>query len=173
VAMLTHGFDAPETRTVFLTRPTASPVLYSQMIGRGSRVAPGKSKFRIVSFTDNVEQHHECVMTPGMLFGEPLSSEPRRQPRAARLDPFRYEFEVNGRLMNVKSEGGDCPALDGLRYRHGQTFGVELELTRPGFHKMSTEDWSARAAELLAVLREALPPGRIAAEPCLCMLTLN
>lgn len=32
VAMLTHGFDAPGTRTIFLTRPTASPILSDPLI---------------------------------------------------------------------------------------------------------------------------------------------
>jgi ATP-dependent helicase IRC3 len=64
VAMLTHGFDAPKTRTIFLTRPTASPVLYAQMIGRGSRIAAGKKEFHIVEFTDNVQAHHGSVLHP-------------------------------------------------------------------------------------------------------------
>lgn len=35
--VLTTGFDAPEISAVVITRPTFSPVLYSQMIGRGMR----------------------------------------------------------------------------------------------------------------------------------------
>ena len=35
--VLTTGFDAPNTNAVVITRPTASLVLYSQMIGRGIR----------------------------------------------------------------------------------------------------------------------------------------
>ncbi len=35
--VLTTGFDAPNTNAVVITRPTASLVLYSQMIGRGNR----------------------------------------------------------------------------------------------------------------------------------------
>lgn len=35
--VLTTGFDAPRVRAVVIARPTASPVLYEQMIGRGMR----------------------------------------------------------------------------------------------------------------------------------------
>jgi len=35
--VLSTGFDAPRIRTIIITRPTSSVVLYSQMIGRGLR----------------------------------------------------------------------------------------------------------------------------------------
>ena len=39
VVMLTHGVDVPDIKTVFLCRPTASDILFSQMVGRGARRA--------------------------------------------------------------------------------------------------------------------------------------
>ena len=57
VAMLTHGVDVPDVDAVFLTRPTASEVLCSQMVGRGARRIEGqKHAFWIVEFTDNIER---------------------------------------------------------------------------------------------------------------------
>lgn len=52
VAMMTHGVDIPDIRSVFLARPTQSQILFSQMIGRGARLAPGKTSFKIVDFVD-------------------------------------------------------------------------------------------------------------------------
>ena len=43
VNLFTEGFDAPETDCVILLRPTQSRSLWSQMIGRGLRTAPGKT----------------------------------------------------------------------------------------------------------------------------------
>ena len=44
--VLTTGFDAPHTNTAFITRPTRSLVLYSQMIGRAMRgVKSGGNKY--------------------------------------------------------------------------------------------------------------------------------
>lgn len=163
VAMLTHGFDAPKTQTIFLTRPTASFVLYAQMIGRGSRVAPGKEEFFIVEFTDNVQAHHESVLHPDMF----LYDEPRRgggQSRRKRFEKFEHRFDPGGRLMNIGDPKG-IDALIGLRYRKGQTFGIELELTRAGFDSLSREEWEKTATAILSLLQNALPSGRVAALP--------
>jgi superfamily II DNA or RNA helicase len=53
--VLSTGFDAPLVDCVFIARPTASVVLYSQMIGRGLRgpAVGGKSKCLIVNVRDN------------------------------------------------------------------------------------------------------------------------
>ena len=54
--VLATGFDAPLVDCVFIARPTASVVLYSQMIGRGLRgpAIGGKAKCRIVNVRDNI-----------------------------------------------------------------------------------------------------------------------
>ena len=54
--VLTTGFDAPKTDTVMITRPTVSPVLYSQMIGRGLRgpLIGGTEFCRIIDVKDNI-----------------------------------------------------------------------------------------------------------------------
>jgi superfamily II DNA or RNA helicase len=50
-AMLwTEGFDAPETSCVALARPTRSRALLVQMIGRGTRLAPGKASCLVLDF---------------------------------------------------------------------------------------------------------------------------
>ena len=56
-ALLATGFDAPKTDVVFISRPTASVVLYSQMIGRGLRgpAIGGTEKCRIVDVVDNIQ----------------------------------------------------------------------------------------------------------------------
>ena len=43
VGVLTTGFDA-DVRCIILARPTKSEILYTQMIGRGLRKAPGKTQ---------------------------------------------------------------------------------------------------------------------------------
>jgi superfamily II DNA or RNA helicase len=48
--VLTEGFDAPATRAVLLTAPTASLVRYAQMIGRVTRLSPGKSVGWVIDF---------------------------------------------------------------------------------------------------------------------------
>jgi superfamily II DNA or RNA helicase len=56
--VLTQGFDAPAVRAIFVARPTYSPNLYQQMIGRGLRgpANGGKPECLIVNVEDNVRQ---------------------------------------------------------------------------------------------------------------------
>jgi DNA repair protein RadD len=54
--VLSTGFDAPSTDAVLIARPTASPVLYSQMIGRGLRgpAIGGTAKCKLIDVRDNI-----------------------------------------------------------------------------------------------------------------------
>jgi DNA repair protein RadD len=54
--ILSTGFDAPKTDLVFISRPTQSIVLYSQMIGRGLRgkEVGGTENCTIVTVKDNI-----------------------------------------------------------------------------------------------------------------------
>jgi len=49
--VLTTGFDAPGTDLIALLRPTLSPGLYVQMMGRGTRKADGKDDCLVLDFT--------------------------------------------------------------------------------------------------------------------------
>ena len=57
--VLTTGFDAPKIDVVFISRPTLSIVLYSQMIGRGLRgpAIGGTETCKIIDVVDNIENY--------------------------------------------------------------------------------------------------------------------
>ena len=57
VNVLTTGFDAPHIDCVALVRPTMSPGLYYQMVGRGFRLHPGKENCLVLDFGGNVLRH--------------------------------------------------------------------------------------------------------------------
>lgn len=57
VNVLTTGFDAPNVDCVALVRPTLSPGLYYQMVGRGFRLHPGKENCLVLDFGGNVLRH--------------------------------------------------------------------------------------------------------------------
>lgn len=57
VNVLTTGFDAPHIDCVVLLRPTLSPGLYYQMVGRGFRLHPGKENCLVLDFGGNVLRH--------------------------------------------------------------------------------------------------------------------
>lgn len=53
VSILTTGFDEPTVESIILNRATKSLTLYYQMIGRGSRVLPGKREFTVIDLGNN------------------------------------------------------------------------------------------------------------------------
>lgn len=55
-AVLTEGYDEPSIETVLMTRPTKSSVLFSQMLGRGTRLHDGKEHLTLIDFVDNAAQ---------------------------------------------------------------------------------------------------------------------
>jgi DNA repair protein RadD len=57
VNVLTTGFDAPHIDCVALVRPTISPGLYYQMVGRGFRLHPSKQNCLVLDFGGNVMRH--------------------------------------------------------------------------------------------------------------------
>lgn len=55
VGVLTTGFDHPSLDCIILLRPTRSIMLYVQMVGRGVRVAEGKTTCKIIDLTSTVK----------------------------------------------------------------------------------------------------------------------
>jgi hypothetical protein len=52
VAVLTEGFDDPGVSCIAMARPTRSEGLYTQCVGRGTRLHPGKRDCLILDFVD-------------------------------------------------------------------------------------------------------------------------
>ena len=57
VNVLSEGFDAPHIDLVAMLRPTKSPGLYYQQVGRGLRLAPWKSDCLVLDFAGNTLEH--------------------------------------------------------------------------------------------------------------------
>ena len=55
--VLTTGFDAPLIDYMIMIRATTSPVLYVQMLGRGMRIADGKTNCLVADFAGNIFRH--------------------------------------------------------------------------------------------------------------------
>jgi len=56
VNVLTTGFNHPGIDLIAVLRPTQSPVLHVQILGRGSRVSPGKDNCLVLDFAGNVSR---------------------------------------------------------------------------------------------------------------------
>lgn len=80
-AVLTEGFDAPRTSCIAIARPTKSRALYTQMIGRGTRLFPGKTECAVLDFVGNAGRH--TLISPlDVLAGKDIPEDVRKDAEA-------------------------------------------------------------------------------------------
>ena len=58
--LLTEGWDCPDVDCIVVLRPTKVRGLYCQMVGRGTRLAPGKEHLLLLDFLWHTERHELC-----------------------------------------------------------------------------------------------------------------
>ena len=58
--LLTEGWDCPSVDCVVVLRPTKVRSLYSQMVGRGTRLSPGKIDLLLLDFLWMTDKHELC-----------------------------------------------------------------------------------------------------------------
>lgn len=58
--LLTEGWDCPSVDCIVVLRPTKVRSLYSQMVGRGTRLFPGKEHLLLLDFLWHTERHELC-----------------------------------------------------------------------------------------------------------------
>lgn len=58
--LLTEGWDCPSVDCIVVLRPTKVRSLYSQMVGRGTRLFPGKTELLLLDFLWHTERHELC-----------------------------------------------------------------------------------------------------------------
>ena len=98
VDLLTTGVDAPSVRNIVFFKSVASPTVFKQMVGRGSRLCEDTDKywFRIIDYTGATELFDEWdAPTP--------PSEGGARRRAARLLAGRH-----GDLGRGRQAAGGC-----------------------------------------------------------------
>lgn len=93
--LLTEGFDCPSIDCVICLRPTKVRSLYTQIVGRGTRLHPGKDYCLILDFLWHSERHELCH--PAHL----VSEDPEVQAKATEMmeeaaedeDPQMFDIE--------------------------------------------------------------------------------
>ena len=58
--LLTEGWDCPSVDCIIVLRPTKIRSLYAQMVGRGTRLFPGKEELLLLDFLWHTERHELC-----------------------------------------------------------------------------------------------------------------
>jgi type I restriction enzyme R subunit len=156
VNMLDTGFDCPEVRNLVMARFTESSILYRQMRGRGTRLAPGKDRFTMWDFTGVTLRHGDdkSLGEGGVVIVRPVDK-PRVQPRRLltldvhdEIDPATREW------VTVDETGHAYMDVDEARAKAlGSAF--ETWLAGQSFHSdqrrllyLVKEQITANAAEL-------------------------
>lgn len=118
VEMLIEGTDLPNVQTVFLTRPTTSTILMTQMIGRALRgqSAGGTEKAYVVSFIDNWEDKINWVNPEKLITedGEFTGKGIETMKRTARLISIE-KIEEFARMMDDSIDTTALEKLDFLK----------------------------------------------------------
>jgi ATP-dependent helicase IRC3 len=55
VGVLTEGFDEPSVQAIILAKPTRSTLLYTQIVGRGTRLHESKTSCKIIDIADTTK----------------------------------------------------------------------------------------------------------------------
>ncbi|MCC6277285.1 MAG: DEAD/DEAH box helicase family protein [Oligoflexia bacterium] len=170
VRKYTHGLDIPHIKSIVITRPTKSPKLYRQMIGRGCRLdrESGKDEFFVVEFTDNWRAHGGISKED---YGMPNWYSPNRNvfdsqklkvSNSIKAHEFEKDhFSIYGDEYHDSEMDVDGPSkLLSLPIRRSQTFGFEFEFAQTinkkwvDPEKLSEGEWRSHANRIRSTLAE-------------------
>jgi superfamily II DNA or RNA helicase len=97
--VFTEGTDIPNIESIIIARPTQSDSLYAQMVGRGTRLYPGKEKLHLIDIVGNSGRHNLC--TAPSLIGLDYQMVPQKAQNGIEGDLFD--------LPEVITKLSDCP----------------------------------------------------------------
>jgi len=106
VDMFNEGLDIPEIDMVLFLRPTESPVVFMQQLGRGLRKVKGKEYLKVLDFIGN---YHKAGNVRTFLFGNEEKkrvSEEKEKPEEKKKDDLPDECQVDFdlRLLDLFAE---------------------------------------------------------------------
>lgn len=83
VGVLTTGFDVPAIDYIVMARPTRSPSLHVQMLGRGMRTSSGKKDCLVLDYGGNIQR---LGMVNDVSLPEPNEDQSSQRPKAKLCD---------------------------------------------------------------------------------------
>lgn len=99
VMVFTEGTDIPRVETIIIARPTQSDSLYTQMVGRGLRIFPGKARLNLIDCVGITGRASLC--TAPSLLGIDISEVPERKQGSVQGPLFD--------LPDLALRASDCP----------------------------------------------------------------
>ena len=108
-AVLTEGYDEPSIECVIIARPTKSPVLAAQMVGRATRLHPGKTHATVIDMVD-VTKRHSIVSLP-TLFGLPANFDLKGKSASDVSKAFAKLATESPEVAGMISDSGTLDAM--------------------------------------------------------------
>ncbi len=126
--LLTEGWDCPDVDCVCVLRATKVRALFCQMVGRGTRIAPGKSDLLVLDFLWLTTQHELCrpasLLSPN---GEVCETINERAGAAAQASGMPEDYDLTEELLEKaesetvrKREDALAKKLEAMRRRDGR-----------------------------------------------------
>lgn len=151
VGTLTTGFDYPELDCIILASPGQSVALYSQKIGRGIRIAPGKVSCLVVDLCDNVKRFGKIETFEIYDANLGKSGKLKKWRLKSNVGPLTGVDMVSGKDLEIAKDEPPPPKLD-------SSGGVIIE-----FGKYSGRSVSTVPLDYLKYCSENIPNPRIKA----------
>lgn len=116
--LLTEGWDCPSVDCVVVLRPTKVRSLYCQMVGRGTRLHPGKTELLLLDFLWHTERHELCRPAHLIAKSEELAQAmtAKLQSAAVPLDIEEVEKQASEDVL-VQREEALAKQLDAMKSR--------------------------------------------------------
>jgi len=139
--LLSTGVDVPSCRNIVFMKTIASPILFKQIVGRGSRVDPATDKlwFRIIDYTNATRLFDKWDRPPGTPTTEPAG------PRTATLEGTVVHAETGDSLVGAtvavltgpnEQQGPILTDEQGaFRFIHLPAGSLTLIVSGPGFRR--------------------------------------
>ena len=99
--IFTEGTDMPLVETVMIARPTQNSALYTQMVGRGLRLYPGKDKLTLIDLVGVTGKANLC--TAPSLLGIDLNTVPKSKQDEIEGDLFDLPELINQKADCIES----------------------------------------------------------------------
>lgn len=117
--LLTEGWDCPDVDCIVVLRPTKSRGLYCQMVGRGTRLHPGKDHLLLLDFLWHTDRHQLCRPAHLVARSDDVARAMTRRMEDATGDDFDLlaTEELSGRDVIADREKALAAELAAMRKR--------------------------------------------------------
>ena len=149
--VLTEGTDLPNVETVIMARPTKNVSLYTQAVGRGTRLSPGKEKLNLIDCVGASSLNicaaptlfginPEVAVSTGQAEGDLLTMEDRIEEEQNRRMFENGFWELNDYLIDLFTDYGEKYDTHNINYTVMGNKDLLCSLGKGVFYRIIAED---------------------------------